>query len=558
MSWLRVLGSGLQAGAEVGKGLGAGYAQAAQTKAKLEAERKREARQRRLAEEAHQRNVLNDQEKSWAAYAGELRNDIPTFTIPGTLSAQQLKDLEGDDEAIAQAQAALEPVVLPSRTVSAMDSRVLKLLRSRGGYAGNVQDVSFEDVGQLLVEGYFHEAVDLHNQGHLGYLLEQGSMTPEAFEVFAKSRYGIDFPAGSLRTALQKTLAEHGEDERFSEEQKLLREILKLGDTGGATGEGGEVPDAKDGEGVLGTALQVGKELGQTGVDAVRKVFGASDEPYESPPGPHAEPPTSETSTPVPSTLKTPKPVSRIIGDAVKTLGEAGSRVLEGKQGPGSPPSVGPLNSTMVDDTDVPSARTEPLGDTLRSLGESARSTWDRFRQSNDAYWKDQAPTMRDAIVGKAPERPVTMRQVGTSDAPIGVRNNNPGNLRPLAEGQRWGGQVGEQGGFSVFKSVEDGVRAAARNLMAYAEKHGLGTVREVISRWAPSNENDTNAYVNHVAQRLSVAPDAPLDVLDPGVLVQLLEAIFIHENGPQAFKDMNISKDMLAEWVNKERSERA
>ena len=70
---------------------------------------------------------------------------------------------------------------------------------------------------------------------------------------------------------------------------------------------------------------------------------------------------------------------------------------------------------------------------------------------------------------------------------------------------------------------------------MTYRMKHGLSTVREIINRWAPPVENNTDAYVDHVCRRLGVAPDHPLDFGNPQVYLHLARAIAYHENGTAA-----------------------
>ena len=53
---------------------------------------------------------------------------------------------------------------------------------------------------------------------------------------------------------------------------------------------------------------------------------------------------------------------------------------------------------------------------------------------------------------------------------------------------------------------------------------------------WAPPVENNTDAYVAHVCQRLGVAPDHPLDFDgNPQVYLHLARAIAYHENGSAA-----------------------
>lgn len=116
-----------------------------------------------------------------------------------------------------------------------------------------------------------------------------------------------------------------------------------------------------------------------------------------------------------------------------------------------------------------------------------------------------------------------------------GERNNNPGNLR---HGEPWHGLAPDQpdADFCTFSEPEDGIRALAKNLLNYQLRHGLNTVTQIVERWAPPNENDTNAYVNSVASKMGVGPDAPLDLKDPVVLEDLTAAIIKHENGRIAY----------------------
>lgn len=115
-----------------------------------------------------------------------------------------------------------------------------------------------------------------------------------------------------------------------------------------------------------------------------------------------------------------------------------------------------------------------------------------------------------------------------------GLRNNNPGNLR-FSTANNWQGQTGSDGEFAIFSSAILGIRALGKTLLSYVNKDGVApTVTGIISRWAPSSENDTVSYINDVAGQLSVDPNASLDV--PAVLPQLLEAIINHENGLQPY----------------------
>ena len=90
---------------------------------------------------------------------------------------------------------------------------------------------------------------------------------------------------------------------------------------------------------------------------------------------------------------------------------------------------------------------------------------------------------------------------------PIGIRNNNPLNIR---RGKTlWKGEIkavptrvgleGSGSSFCHFESVEWGLRAAFCLLRTYATKYRLNCVKDIITRWAPPKENDTTSYIRHV-----------------------------------------------------------
>lgn len=117
--------------------------------------------------------------------------------------------------------------------------------------------------------------------------------------------------------------------------------------------------------------------------------------------------------------------------------------------------------------------------------------------------------------------------QQASSKAPRGIRNNNPGNIVYGKFAQSMGA-TGSDGRFAVFQSMEDGIKAAVKLLEGYVAK-GTDTVRKIVSKWAPSNENDTAAYVDAVAKKLGISADTKLSGDQLGGVAN---AIFQHENG--------------------------
>lgn len=125
-----------------------------------------------------------------------------------------------------------------------------------------------------------------------------------------------------------------------------------------------------------------------------------------------------------------------------------------------------------------------------------------------------------------------------------GIRNNNPGNIR---KGEKWQGLAENQtdSSFCVFISPEYGIRALAKVLMNYQKKYGLKDVQGIINRYAPPVENDTGSYVYSVCLKLGVRPDTPINVSEPGIMINLLKSIIRHENGEQPYSDDLLTKAM-------------
>lgn len=100
------------------------------------------------------------------------------------------------------------------------------------------------------------------------------------------------------------------------------------------------------------------------------------------------------------------------------------------------------------------------------------------------------------------------------------VPSNNFGGLRP----------VGASKGFMSYATPEEGLAALDKDLMAKGAR-GLNTVSKIISVYAPSNENNTQAYIKAVSQRLGVDPNQPLNMNSPAVRQMLAGNIMLQEH---------------------------
>ena len=92
---------------------------------------------------------------------------------------------------------------------------------------------------------------------------------------------------------------------------------------------------------------------------------------------------------------------------------------------------------------------------------------------------------------------------------PRGIRNNNPLNIRHSAD--QWQGASEKQTdkSFVQFKSMAYGYRAAWKTLQSYynrfCEQGKAFTIKNIIGRWAPPKENDTEAYIRSVMRLSSI-----------------------------------------------------
>lgn len=168
------------------------------------------------------------------------------------------------------------------------------------------------------------------------------------------------------------------------------------------------------------------------------------------------------------------------------------------------------------------------------------------------------------AAGSKAPAKPA---QAEPPPAPgkmsRGLRNNNPGNIRPVRNQPN-------DGAFAIYRTPEEGWGALGRQLKGYANA-GLDNVASIISKYAPAaDHNETGPYIQSVTANMSrrlgsdVGALTRLDLSDPRVLKALMQSITEHENfrgASQYFEGASFDKEVLAaaqsQWRSKVVNER-
>lgn len=134
-----------------------------------------------------------------------------------------------------------------------------------------------------------------------------------------------------------------------------------------------------------------------------------------------------------------------------------------------------------------------------------------------------------------------------------GIRNKNPCNLKRSTN--NWLGLVKNSEKidpvFCVFKDAKYGIRATCKLFLNYKRFYGIDTIQGIISRFAPPTENNSERYSEFVCKRMNKRRDEHLDLYDANVMLELLKAIILFENGIAYYSDSEIREGMALAGVS-------
>lgn len=106
-------------------------------------------------------------------------------------------------------------------------------------------------------------------------------------------------------------------------------------------------------------------------------------------------------------------------------------------------------------------------------------------------------------------------------------RNNNPGNIE-YGNFAKAHGAIGSDGRFAIFPSMEAGYKAQADLLQS--KNYRNKTLTGAINRYAPRDENDTQAYINAVSGATGIDPNTPISSLSSEEMNRVVKAMSKHE----------------------------
>ena len=117
---------------------------------------------------------------------------------------------------------------------------------------------------------------------------------------------------------------------------------------------------------------------------------------------------------------------------------------------------------------------------------------------------------------------------------PRGLRNNNHGNIRSNSD--LFQGEVkSADPEFKQFRTMAYGYRAVFKILRNYDKKYFLHTIHDIITRWAPSSENNTVAYVKSVSTYSGIGADESIDTDNREIMIRIVAGMSRVENGREA-----------------------
>lgn len=119
----------------------------------------------------------------------------------------------------------------------------------------------------------------------------------------------------------------------------------------------------------------------------------------------------------------------------------------------------------------------------------------------------------------------------------LAQKNRNYLNIRSFEATPPWVGAIGrDRFNHVIFEDAAYSIRAGAIILMNYEKKHGIKTVRALVTRFAEGNRD---AYIKHICKALGLKADEEFSI--SARLPELLKAMVKFETG------MNLGEEHLA-----------
>lgn len=107
------------------------------------------------------------------------------------------------------------------------------------------------------------------------------------------------------------------------------------------------------------------------------------------------------------------------------------------------------------------------------------------------------------------------------------------------------GNMRSSQGGFRKFNNFQEGMMAQGNQLMRYYDGKTTGrklqTINDIVSTWAPNNENNTRSYIDYMSSKMGMKSNANLDFNNPEILGKFMYYQALMEKGEKNLKGLTV-----------------
>ena len=111
------------------------------------------------------------------------------------------------------------------------------------------------------------------------------------------------------------------------------------------------------------------------------------------------------------------------------------------------------------------------------------------------------------------------------------ANNNNPFNIRSDTN-NLWKGEIRSTDPFVRFQSQEYGLRAGFKLLLNYQEHYNLHTIEQIVHRFAPPHENNTEHYIQWMSEKTGFSRDQKLPLHQEEYLIPFCKFMIEMETG--------------------------
>jgi hypothetical protein len=142
---------------------------------------------------------------------------------------------------------------------------------------------------------------------------------------------------------------------------------------------------------------------------------------------------------------------------------------------------------------------------------------------------------------------------LGLTNAPRGIRNNNPGNIKYYAT-NNWQGKVNvaqntdaidpndNEPTFEQFTSYPYGIRAMIYLIKNSYIANGYNTLDTILDRYDPGH---SNSYLQYLSTRVNIPTTQSIGVNDETAIKKLIQALARWENGQTDPQDLEVITDI-------------